>query len=964
MQGTSTFRRHKVKKQRTKNLLEGSIEAQRFDAMEKNVTVQTELHYTLDNGHAVKGYVPRKIFTNRGHPKYMAAGIDSIRRIIDNPAYQRYRQDGPEGLDQWLRSPEGIKHLEASGAFIDTRQFYKELDGRTLSKAELHEAGIEIYKAKYELLFDDYAQLKTLNKYMDEIITGRRPRTDREIRRIILDANRAGDNPTVDVPLEGTGKFMSTFAQMTRWGMTFNKWNREWVYDHMFNQVYKSQRKAGVGADDAIRIAASSARQRTGQVHFDLSYALKGELQHRYFAWFYTKHRLWSVWLGKAAIKYPGYAGAASELIDWLEKRSEDMNLPEWEKFHLQVGPIKVNFAPYLWLTPYPTESAMGMLGEAGLSAVSDRVFGDDLKSVNVNGQEINILAPKVFDYSFTRLDPLLINMWRAIQAPGGVKEGVAATVGLSAGSDFGTQEEWVEFIEKLPEGDRGAFVDAAVTYFVYHEDEGITIEEACAKVVAGNLRHELLRLMKPASTRIVTDTDEEMQRYMTEYGTLDTEKARQEYLRLHPNFARTIGAGRSEDPWTHMAVQEGWARYNDLSNRRSQEVKKAAANGNLLDPQYSQNIENGFRKDLDELFADIPAFAQAFNEGGMSPYTREQRLNLVFPAISIEGYENMRVPTPDEADIYAETVLTPQYKAACAAFGIPTNSTSLLNKRLKNKYIDTPKALYQKILPGDLAQTVKTNMRIIAMGGGTGARFRATQYMEAVINNDRRMFHLRGVKSGKADTLNLLMAVATPEEKYYYGFPVDEESERIWDAVTLEISQFQERMRSMDLRASATKYKDAKVDLMQHIQDTYYGRNEIFDVQYDYSVSDLVTRLELLGYPGYDTPESQGWADAIEIMHEFLYDLSQVENKISPTGYGVTSGAQSAADIQRKHLKRIVALSKENEDWLFQFKLMGFGLSRLGFYSEWKLGDKSDLDLWSLDTPIEEEEYSTQWGE
>jgi len=91
---------------------------------------------------------------------------------------------------------------------------------------------------------------------------------------------------------------------------------------------------------------------------------------------------------------------------------------------------------------------------------------------------------------------------------------------------------------------------------------------------------------------------------------------------------------------------------------------------------------------------------------------------------------------------------------------------------------------------------------------------------------------------------------------------------------------------------------------------------------------------------------------------------LAEVENKTSPTGKGVTAMAQSAADIQRKYLAQIVGLTESNPDWYFQFKLMGFTPSKLGFYSRWKLLDDSDLELWSKDTPIDEEEYVRQWGD
>lgn len=901
---------------------------------ERKVAVETEQHYQLEGGIEATRQA-RKAFNDKGRPKNMSAAIDTIRRIIMDEGYRAFSEGGEAGLRTWLDSPAGESALKNSGAIRATKAALKAGGEKPADKTVVEVAKSDYLAQKLEL-FADYAQLPRLSKRMVEMAAGKAPRHDSDIKSAILEAYEKGrENPTVDVPIETGNNFINLFARMTKAAMTPNRLNREAVFDKVFNEVVADlTKKQGVSVDDAAVIASTVARTRTSQVHFDLSEGMRFEMKHRWFAWFGTKHRLWNTWLATAAIKHPGYAAALNEYAKWMEDRNADESIPEWEKHNIvfTIGGkrFSINLAPYAWAMDYAIESPFGNLVENGLLTSINKVAGTDLKP-----------APDAFGFSLSRFDPMMKSIWRLIHAP--------------SGDD---KTEWLKFIDDLPEDEREKFSEQVTTVWALSGGKK-SIADCEKEVLMGNVKHEALRFLKPASSKMYSEDQVDLFNAKVEYEKVAGTPQASDFLLKNPEFAMTIGAGY-RDPYAQQELNAALSVYANIKDKYQASVVSAARNGKLVDTNYASNLYDQEQREIDDLKDTCPAFAN-WMKGSQEDKTFGQIAHYAFPSITEKEWEKAEIPDESEVNIYSEE-LENNFEEQCRAYGVSPTSTSAVVKMLRRNLIEIPLAEYKKQLPSDLSAAVKENARLLATGDHLGL-YRATIYVETMTNLKKRDMWLAGTKYNKADGNNLLMMMLTPAEKEYLGWKTDEQATQMWLQYGVRLAQIDSYCGAINKGPSSKVYKDMKAQLTQEIEETWLPQSKIFAMEWDFSHMRLSERMAALGYGTADDVASRGWADCLDIIEEYWGELDNAYNK-SAKQLGVGPQAQAAADIARTHLKKLVALSKENPDWYDEWKYLKLGPGKFGFYSKWKLADGSDWDLWARDEPVDESEFADVYGE
>ncbi len=904
---------------------------------ERKVSYENEQHYNLEGGIEVTRQ-PRKAFDRRGRPKNMSGAIDTVRRIVSNKAYQAFVAEGGNGLVGWVKSAEGQKFLKANGFTRKARARLKALDQPTDAKTVMSEAGADFIMESLEM-FGDYANLSKLSASMMDMAAGKISRTDGAIRQAIIDAYKTGkENPTVDVPIE-TGNTVTTwFARATKAAMTPNRLNRDAVFSKVFNEVFDDlYTKQGVNANDAGVIAATVARARTNKVHFDLSQGLRFEMKHRWVAWFGTKHRLWNTWLLKAAATYPGYSAAINEYAKWMEERNSDESIPEWEKHNttLEIGGKRFTFnlAPYAWLLDYAIESPFALLIEEGMAHTVNKLAGTDLKP-----------SPNTFGFSLTRFDDAVVSLWRLMHAP-------SVTGG-------GTEAEWTKFIEDLPEKEREDFSDQVTTVWALSNGEK-SIAECAKEVLWGNVTHEAYRFLKPAASKVYSEKQVDLMKDQIEYnkvaGTPDASK----WLALHPNFAMTIGAG-SRNPYDQQDLTSALTVYRNIKERYAQEAVNAMKHGKLMDSDYAANLYDQEQAEIDKLKADVPVFADWMDYTGES-LTYAEVAHYAFPAITAQEWEDARIPTATEQDLYRDQ-LEGEFEEVLASYGLVPGSTSLAVKLLRHRYIDIPMAAYAKSLPSDLTDAVRNNARLLAVAEYPGFT-RSTQYIEIMTSKRKREMLLSGTKLNKPDVNNLLMAMLTPAEKKYAGWNTDTTADNMWLEYALRRVAIETYTGSIDKTTSTTVYKQLIEELDTEVEANWLDRSETFAQEWTFSHLPLNERMRVLGFGQGTSETAKGWDQALDIISQYHNELANTYNK-STRRLGVGPTSSAAASVSRKYLAQLVSLTKSNEDWYNEWKTLGLGPSKFGFTRHWRLTNGLDYELWANDEVIDESEYVDLYGE
>lgn len=910
----------------------------------RKVTIETEQHYQLDGGLLVKR-APQKAFSRGGRFSNRQAAIDTVRRIIMDDGFRRFSEGGVEGLLAWLRSPEGWDALSRHGAVKESKQILRaEGKSKEVRGDDFRDFVIQRYKDMYLELFQNYAELPRLSQAMLEMARGTRPRHEGAIRDAIIDAyKKGGENPVVDVAFESGNPLINFFSKMTKGAMTPNRMNREGVFYKVFNEVYDDLVKnQHVKPEDAAVIASSVAKGRALKVHFDLSQAMRIEMKHRWFAWFFTKHRLWNTYLMTAAAKYPGLAGAAHEFLDWMEERNTAEGVPEWEKYNIRFKAggrqVSINMAPWTWLMEYAVQSAAGSLVQ-DVSALSLKL---------ITGTDVIPTSPNDFPLTLTRLDAVM----------GTIMQTLRAAKPLSSRK----RADWQEWYDDLPAERQEDVAEKVQTIWALSGGEK-DISDCYAEALLGYVKHEAFRFFKPSSTKFTTDDTYHLEEMRREFESLEGNYvARREYLRLHPDFAAVLGVGKLE-PYEQAELVQYQSLYYEIRNRYSTQVTRAFIQGKLEDPGFAKSLYLQEQIEIKELEKQSPVFSDWLNRTGEASKAFGEIAHNVFPLVPMDDWEASRIPNSDEVEVYKERELIPKFDAACEAYGLNPSSTSMAVQMLRDRYINEPLAKFKKELPGDLDISVKNNARLLAENDNMGGFFRSTQYIEMMTSKKKREFWLAGIKAGKPDTNNLIMSKYTTEEKQWAGWRSEDGVWDMWFQWALRNDQINAYAGAMDWGPNKKETKQMKEALRREVEEIWLPQNPTFAQEWNFSQMRLYERMNLMGYGSGESRAQQGWRECLDIVEGLWSELDSIYNR-STGKPGVTAMSQAAAGVNRTYLRKLVDLTEKNKEWYWEWKLLGLGPTKMGFYSRWKLHDGSDWEIWKRDAPVPYEEYEYYFEE
>lgn len=933
---------------------------------QRQAAIFTDQHYTTEGGFSIRRQL-HKAFNGRGHLVNFDGVYNNFRRIAQNPAYEAYLRGGERGLQTWLDGADGVSFMEAGGHTRRARAVLKDvgIEVNNVPAELVMDMATTLYKADALALFDHYGALPVLSESLMSMAKGEVAVTPTNVRKALEDAYKAGENPTVDVPVEVhsgnkvVGALLDASYTVVKTAMIPNRVARRICFEKIFGEVLKDQLKQGLPYDDAAVVAGNAARVGTNKTHFDLSQAWRVESKARWFAWFATKHRLWNTWLAKAAVKYPGYAMGLEEFKSWMDERNEDKTDMPWEKFNVisdvAGGRFNFNFAPYMWMTKYPLESTMGLGMELGAVALANEVMGTEFKGTE-----------QIFPWSITRADKTVRSVLRAIQLVGKDR----------------SLEGSMNIIESYPEADRERYRKRVVLYYANARRAGDTrsmeeiLPEAVESVVLGDLWSDALSSFKSASTHFYSAEDTQMMEESRGFSEIaesggDTAK----YLQDHPLFALTIGATERR-PDEQIMLVEGISVYRNIVSRHAMQVANMHDNGTFslhpdeVDKAYTDmQVEIEQLKDLNEPFRD------------WMDYTGEDRLlasetaRYVLPMVDADAWEKIFDPPSENERDQKKFELKDQdseyTKWAQILNMVPdTESSTLLGRMLKNWYVDTPLEVFSGYLPGDLTGAEIGNYRTLYDSGAKGPE-KASAMLEMTISEKQRKLWMRGLNRGAADKNNLFYALLSPPERQYLGLPLkwEETQEGAIDNAEdmyflwLDYAVAREQLKdwAYDTEGMSTN-KKAYQDKLANLETTWAQRfNEAGSkASYEWWFSHLSTseRLRELGWDEGGGGIADGWATVLDIVDRYYMTLREK---------GLTKGSSDAKKYARAALTDIAGLAKTNTEWLKEWRRMGFSPVMFGIPWSFRIAGESgpDLILFTEGDKTEEEdldELDLEW--
>lgn len=906
-----------------------------------------EYHYVAEGGMEYV-WTQAKVFDSRGNPTHMEEAIPAIRNIIQDKGFLLWARGGEEALLKWLEAPDGVSWVHESGAYKRVENMWEESGTIGKTQAETLKYAQQLYFDDMVSLFRDYkATTPRLYNSMLDMAKGARPLNSQAIRDALLTAMKLGqENPTIEYNYEKAAKSVTgAMTYLTKAGMTPNRLNRKAVYMEIYSKVYDrlTDPKQGVNPDDAAVIASGVARTRTGQVHFDLSEAMKFEAKNRWYAWFGTKHRLWTTWLMKSAVKYPFYAATIPVFLDWMEERNSDPAIPEYEKHNITVKigdhTFSANMAPYLWMLSYAQESVLGHFIEGKTIDAMNIYLGTDFMK-----------APNVFEPSITRLDAPL----RAIIDYGFNTKGI----------EDGDTQAVKDALAKMPAKD-AAKIRKAMTAMLIQDGYQMSYVDAYKKVVWGGVIHEFTRLAKPGSTVWRTGEEVELRKLEVQYASLKSEFAREDFLRIHPDYAAFIGAGR-RDPDVQKKVADYYMAKTKLNLELEQKINRIyeedITNTEALTVAYSQ-----YNDAMDQLDMENPEGAADANRFRSEPDELNQAIKYFLPtADPTVMREAFTPPTEDEINTERDR-LQALFGDACEVAGIDPNGTGMGTRLLKQRMVAEPLAKFAKTEPDDLTAAQENTKKWIYRAKPSVGAMRQGMYVDTVLNERTRDILMSGLKNGKPDKNNFIFMFLTEAERAYIGASTDPAVMDAW----LKVAVAKERADTW-LKANGIEVQSKKGQ--EVLYEVNYVINEMartvpgFADELDYSLMDPIARMKSIGFGKTNNLVGTGWRDFFDIQERALAYAASIYNKQTKqdgislrTSENAQTHPEEAAKMRAIH-SELVELARRNPAWLHEWQVMGLSLSKFGWY--FRLPDNSDLILWSSAAEqVSPEEYEEAWG-
>ncbi|MFA5387977.1 MAG: hypothetical protein WC322_06370, partial [Candidatus Paceibacterota bacterium] len=836
----------------------------------ENAGNRGDLFYNIEGGFRTTR-VAVKAFDSSGKLKNFDKAEAAIRRITADGGFTAYVEGGEAGFDAWLNSAEGHRliiegrhttrarkagevfaHEIANAGLMDSlaarkyvdraKEVLKEHDFPS-TKERVEQLAKDMFKVDALQMYQGFLNFKNLGESLKKMAKGEMSRTPDSIRNALEEAYRAVDengnplyeNPTLDLPFDTGGGYTDFFTSFTKWAMTPNKNARAMCYKTCFEKIMKEQMKEGAPPNDAAVIAADWALRATNRVHFDLSQAWRVESKFRWFAWFATKHRKWNTWLARSASKYPGYAMAVEEFLQWMDERNEDDSIPMWEKHFIKAGRLSMNLAPWTWLSHYCLESWMGIEAERGVSFLVNQVPGIDAEpspyAFDTTFQDIALprLGKALTDFLWIKNTPLVTGEWDETTAEG--REAL--------------RDAWEESIDSLPDKEREDFIEKVEINYAYRKSAGDdpTWFDCIAAVAKGKSISAALSLLKPMSTRLLSAEESRYQADMKLfYATIkDDPDGASDFFYEHPDFAMAIGAGELM-PWDHEKFSMAMRSYQELCRKYSDQIGNLYKTGRLrTNPEDADRAYDEFIREVQVLKErDATGYmARMFEYTGEDAFLTSEDAKYTVPLMTRDEWYEVAKPEASEIDLKRQELMGEgsAYVLACEAANIDPElqRNTLLGKLYYARYVQDPLDEYQNIYPGVMTSGERGQYETLF--NTTSGKQAADQYMSMALSDKKRQMLLTGLTGGKFDPSNLFYAVTSPRELDFLGFKTTAEAQKRWEQYAqMRAAIWQWQSLTPGMTTSSGAYREAIKDLDEGFENIYASKSSgSYDEQFAY---------------------------------------------------------------------------------------------------------------------------------
>lgn len=884
----------------------------------------------------------------------------SLRRIAQGRVFREWALGGEDGVRAFFDTIEGKQFLYRSGHTKRTKALAKAV-GVDLKGKELYAKAVDEYigtyvKQEFERLDGSLPTIMAEMKRMavgDEIINPER------LRGLIRD--NPGENAIVSMPEELGQKFTDEPAgYIVGKAMQMNKWNRDVVFDNVFNKTYAKMRKSGADPDEAAITAADIASLEVSRIHFDLGNALAVEMKHRWAAWFATKHRLYATYLGKLAIERPMIAAAALDVKDWMEQRNEEEGGNEFDKYDLMFTfpswvpkyggqRASLNAGAYFWLGDYPLESTLG-------TYVEKFGFGVVNKGAGLLGAKEDTLhaAPMPFGASVWRGDAMIKALWYAVQGPAAGKLGSQV---LSAKTKDYTEDDLREYLDSLPKGERDKLNRAIALKRAEASINGETIDikTAYERALHANLAYEMNQLFKPFSGRI--DSQAKVQAYadLQEFFELSRTDPQGAYdlLEEKPNIGMMFNAT------TNAVEKEGI----DAGHRRMAAIREEAANaadaafeqyGEDIPDDVAKRIVDDFEAKVDDLTLQSggeynPDYANWYHGTGTSDFAKA--IGFLYPLVDTDSViRSGRMKSTVEKD-EKSAELQAKFVDTLDDYGLTiSDSSSPLYKLLKKENVDRPYQKWMGYNPDDYTSFREETIAKFLSRGGKDGPFKADKYLQLVEDRAKRDILGAGLRDGRGIESMPFMAFLTPEQKVDLGWNPDPEVAKVWkqwaEAHWTVVKYQRETIHEGKGINATSKEGKRQWELFEKWSENLAAENPAWGSEWRFSRASLAERMRFLGVGTGNDKRSRGWSQFLDIVEDYngALDRAVVSNS-KQVGVGPRSG--TAGPITQEYLGHVATLAKENPEWWQQFT-DSYTMSKFGFY--WRRPDAVDDFMWKRD--------------
>lgn len=908
-------------------------------------------------------------------PTNMNRGVDAMRRLVDDPVYQAWVAEGEAGVRKFLYSSKGhafmersniLSQFEANGGVELLRAERGEI-----AKNDLYNAAVDHYiNTQVRILFEGLEDMAPrISEGLKKMARGEVQGTAKNIKRLVEEVNADGvvENPYLSIP---DLVREPAYARMTGTWMTMNKLNRVATYDRAFNKAFDDAIKEGANPDSAARIAADVADMVTTRIHFDLSNALAMEAQHRWFAWFATKHRLYNMYLLRMGIERPSIVGAVDTFQNWMEKRNEDKNLPEYDRGTIIVSldflglpeswlpkgsELRLNLGLLWWLNDAFMESALGQLAETAVLKPLSWIPG------------MPDMGPTLSEFGLSsgRWDPVLWSLGAALPVFSALAEGELT-------------DEWTQ---EYLNGEHNAWMGAKAQNSIkkamdvamataMHEGVDLKPSQALVLAVQRGLAYQVVQMGKIWPGRIVFGDAKKYDEMLRELYTKPPEE-REQLIRENPDLRFMIGV-YSTNPADQYGIVNGFKTLGKIYEQRAAALDDAEKNGTIYNKNKVDSIYN-FYDDMIEQLVDPDwrnpetgepsslyneIFAEFWNASGMAAMSKEKILQALFPlcdprAVTLEGY----IPTSSQKEKYSD-YLYAAFEKAAKERGLPfvnrpgteggsypdTNDPAVY--WLKQDMVVEPLRKFMKGQDGDGWTTSFENTVARDLARGPGGPTAATRFLTQMHHLDVLAKFAKGTDgTTKAGVSGIPMfATMTTLDKEQLHWNSNSGTEQLWRAFSLFWSDYN---RYVDENGISTSSKEAKAmrDKIYQWAEEQAAENPLFALELHFSQQSLDQRLMMLHVGEGNTPADEGWAEFLPLVAAYRDELARTKNPSSREP-GVGPTAQAAFPVYKKYVPEIVKLKRKYPEWWQQLVLAFGGLSKFGF-ARWRLPGGEDNELW-----------------